>query len=302
MPVNRFGDYLLSLPERVVRSASALAGGLLREAGELALPARVRRTRLYFNLVETGLRFLIEEVGQVEGVYPKEGGSPSDFLLRRAAGHGVEWAGILAFHASPVWVMAALADLCGAGRSLIAEIAGALQQEGLLEAGTRFECVDQILDGLERSAARAAAAINTPPLDVAGLRAEWTALRNEARRIPPRNLPSVESLRRTWDALKAEAAAQNRPVFAVSSLMALGAVARIPENLRWLSRCARGAARRTGQALASALLDHYTETLEEIRRTGFLAYWSREYRPYLIAAAQQFSPRRRGSTHRLLRR
>jgi hypothetical protein len=49
--------YILSLPERVVRSASALAGGLLREAGEAALPLALRRTRLYRTMVEAVLRF-----------------------------------------------------------------------------------------------------------------------------------------------------------------------------------------------------------------------------------------------------
>jgi hypothetical protein len=55
------------LPERLLRSASALAGGLLREVGEAALPAAVRRTRLYQTMVEAVLRFLIEQVGEVEG-------------------------------------------------------------------------------------------------------------------------------------------------------------------------------------------------------------------------------------------
>jgi hypothetical protein len=40
------------------------------------------------------------------------------------------------------------------------------------------------------------------------------------------------------------------------------------------------------------LLDHYRETLAEIRRTGFLAYWRGQFRPYLKAAALQFSPKR----------
>lgn len=41
------GDYLISLPERVLRSTSAVAGGLLRELGDAAVPAAVRRTLLY---------------------------------------------------------------------------------------------------------------------------------------------------------------------------------------------------------------------------------------------------------------
>jgi len=294
--------YLLSLPERVVRSATALAGGLVRELGDVALPAAVRRTKLYKTLVEGTLRFLIEQVGQVEDAYPAEGRLAEDFALRRAAGNGIELVGILTFRASPVWVMAALADLSGAGRQLIQEIAESLKQDGLLDRETKFENVDQILDGLEKTAGRVAEAINSPPLDVAALRQEWEAICRQAAAIPPRNLPSVEMLRQSWDDLNKEAAAQNRSVFHLSSLLALSAIGHLPENLRWLSHCARLAARRTGQVFAGALLDHYAVTLKEIRSTGYLNYWTREFRPYLRAAAGQFSPRRVSLTERFLRR
>ena len=95
-------EYLVSVPERVVRSATALAGGLLREIGDVALPAFVRKTRLYNSLVESTLRFMIEQVGQVEGAYPSETKLAEDFLLRRTAGNGLELIGVLTFRASPV--------------------------------------------------------------------------------------------------------------------------------------------------------------------------------------------------------
>ena len=294
--------YLASVPERALRSAAALGAGLVREIGEVALPGTVRRSRLYQNLVEGALRFLIEQVGGVEGVYPSEGKLAEDFVARRAAGNGIELVGIVTFRASPVWVMAALADLSGAGRHLIQEIAGTLQQEGLLEPGTRFETVDQMLEGLERSAARVASTINMPPLDVAGLRREWEAIRRDVASIPPPSMPSVEAVGQSWEALKKEAAAQGRPVFELSSVMALSAIARVPENVRWLSRCARSAARRTGQVFAGAMLDHYTTTLREIRETGYLPYFTREFRPYLRGAAGQFSPQRGTLTEKFLRR
>src|SRR2546429_8745431 len=113
--------YLVSLPERVVRSAAALAGGLIRELGDVTVPAAVRRTKTYQTMVEIALRFMIEQVGQVEGVYPSEGELASNFLLRRTAGHGIELAGLLAFRGSPGWVMAALADISGAGRRGVPE-------------------------------------------------------------------------------------------------------------------------------------------------------------------------------------
>src|SRR3569832_940691 len=102
--------YLLSLPERALRSLAAVSGGLLRETAQVALPASLRRTTLYHTMVDVALRFLIQEVGEVEGVYPTEGRLAEGFLLQRGASHGVELLGILAFHASPVWILAALAD------------------------------------------------------------------------------------------------------------------------------------------------------------------------------------------------
>src|SRR5262245_40313473 len=122
-------NYLLSLPERGVRSVSALVGGLLREVGEVSIPRTIRQSQLYLNLVEGTLRFLIEQVGQVKGVYPGQEKVSEDFLVRKAAGNGIELAGILAFRASPVWVLAALADASGAGRYLFREIAASLKDE-----------------------------------------------------------------------------------------------------------------------------------------------------------------------------
>jgi hypothetical protein len=301
-PSNRLKRYLLSLPERTVRSATAASAGLIRELGDVAVPAAVRRTSLYRNMVEGTLRFLIETVGEVEGTFPEEGKLGPEFALRRAAGNGIEMAGILAFRASPVWVMAALADVSGAGRQLIQEIARSLKEEGLLEPDTEFETVDHILTGLEDASGRVADAVNTPPLDVASLRKEWHEIQTRVRKIPPSRLPTAERLWDGWRDLRAEAAAQERSVFQLSSLMAVSALGSLPESARWLSSSAATAAKSTGQMFASPLLDHYRDTLGEIHREGFIPYWSRQFGPYLRAAAAQFSPGRRSLTERLLDR
>ena len=297
----RVTRYLVSLPERLVRSAAALAGGLIRELGDITVPAAVRRTKTYQMMVDIALRFLIEQVGQVEGVYPSEGELADNFLLRRTAGHGIELAGLLAFRASPVWIMAALADISGAGRQIVQEISEALKDEGLLERDAKFENIDQLLDGLEQTTGRAAELFNAPPMDVDGLRKEWGAFRQSIAKIPPRNLPSAELVRRHWEELKLEAAAQGRSVFQLSSIMAVSAVSRAPETLLRLARAANRAVWRTGQLFAGSVLEHYSRTLNDIRERGYAAYWAEAFRPYLRAAAGQFSPKRRSLTDRLLR-
>jgi hypothetical protein len=298
----RFTPFLLSLPERALRSATALAAGLVREIGEVTIPQSVRRGQLYRNLVDATLRFLIEQVGGVEGVYPGEEKLTEDFLLRRTAGNGIELIGILAFRASPVWVLAALADASGGGRYLIKEIAGALKEADLLDKETEFVTVDQMLDGLEASAGRLATTINTPPLDVKTLRQEWEAVRRDLAKIPPRRLPSVDTLRDVWAEMKSEAKQQNRTLFEISTVMALSTIAAIPQKTRWLSASAKLAVGKTGSVVAGVILDHYRTTLAEIRQTGYLRFAVRQFRPYLYGAVSQFSPRRRTLTERLLDR
>jgi len=288
--------YLLSFPERVVRSVLGLGAGVAREVGEVALPDGVRHSQLYQNLVEATLRYVIEQVGGAEGVYGPDGAQPDDFLARRTVGNAVEVLGMVAFRASPVWILAALADVCGMGRQLIPEISDALKAQGLLDGDTQFDTVDQMLDGLERTSSRIAATINAPPLDVPGLRKEWEAIREEARSLTPASLPSRDTIASLWGQLKAESARQERSVFETSSVMALSATRALPGTVRWLSTSARVGAARTGHVFGAALLDHYRQTLNEIQQAGYLTYAGRQFGPYVRAAVHQFSPKRRTLT------
>ena len=294
---------MLSLPERIVRSIVGLGAGVTREVGDVVLPAGVRDTQLYRSLVDTTLRFLIEQVGSVEGAYAGDDESlPDNFLVRRTAGNAIELLGIVAFRASPVWALAALADVSGAGRRLIPEIAAALKAEGLIDSDADVTTVDQLLEGLEGTSGRLAETVNTPPLDVKGLRDEWDAIKREAQSLLPSSLPSVASLERVWGQLKEESQRQGRSVFETSSMMAVSTARGLPEGVRWLSSSAIVSARRTGQVVGAALLDYYTTTLNDIRSIGFATYAGRQMRPYLRAAASQFSPSRRTLTDRLIDR
>ncbi len=292
--------YLLSFPERVVRSALGLSAGVAREVGEVVLPDAVRETHLYQHLVETTLRLLIEQVGGAEGVYPAAEPLPDGFLVRRTAGNVVEALGIVAFRASPVWVLAALADLAGMGRHLIPQIAEALAKKGLLDGDGEFTSVDQLLDGLERTSSRLAGTVNTPPLDVASLRAEWQALRHDARGLPGASLPSGETIGALWAQLTKEATRQDRSIFETSSAMAVSALQAMPEGARWFAHSARVGATRTGAIVGTLLLEHYRDTLAEIRHAGYATYVSRQVAPYVRAAASQFSPERQTLTERAL--
>ena len=295
-------SYLASFPERLIRSTVGLGAGVAREVGDVVIPESIRQGQLYQNLVATTLRFFIEQVGGAQGVYKTDEKLGEDFLVRRAAGNVLELAGIVAFRASPVWVLAALADLSGIGRHLIPEIGDALKAEGLLDKDADFSSVDQVLDGLEKTSTRLASTVNTPPLDVASLRLEWNALREEARSLAPADLPSSESIGHLWTQLKNEASAQDRTVFEMSSMLAVSAAGKLPAGVRWLSASSKTAASRTSGIIGSALLEYYARTLADVRQIGFITFTGRQLRPYVQAAIAQFSPKRPTLTQRLIER
>ena len=294
--------YAASLPERLVRSASALAAGTVREMATVALPIGFRRGRLYRSLVDVTLQFLIEDVGGVQSAQPSEQKLGEDFLLRRAAGNGIELMGVIAFRVSPVWVLAALADVAGFGRQLIPEIAESLKKEGLLAPDESFATMDQLLSGLERSSGHLAETVNTPPLDVAGLREEWRKFVGEARQLPAPQLPSASTVTRLWQDLRATAEREQRSVFEVSSLLAIAAVGELPERARVLSKSAAIVLRHGGAAVSNALLEHYRQSLLELREVGFLRYGVRQLAPYTHAAIGAFAPDRETLTGKLLDR
>ena len=294
--------YLLSLPERAIRSALGFTAGLLREIGEVALPRTVRRGQLYKSLLDTTLRYVIEQVAGAKGVYRTEVSQAQDFLARRSVGHGIELLGIAAFRISPVWVFAALADLSGLGRRLIPEIAEALKEEGLLEKEAQFESVNQLLDSFAKTSSRLAQTINAPPIDVPRLRKEWADIRLQARGLKPVDLPSFKDISSRWEALKDEAARQGRSIFEISSVMAISAVRALPDRALWLSSSTRVGASRTGKLFSAAILEDYSHTLDELREVGYITYARQQLSPYLRACVDQFSRRQRSMTERLIER
>jgi hypothetical protein len=261
--MKRPARYLLSLPERSLRALTALSAGLLRESGEITLPPSFRRTRLYQSIVDQTLRFLIERIGKVEGTYDTTEPLPEDFLVRRTAGNGIDLLSLAVFHASPVWVLAGLADLSGAGGKLLGEIALTLEKEGWLDGADSVRTATDLLDGLERGSAHLADNFNTPPLNRQALMREWESLKKVVA-----NRETVEA---DWEQLKSIAAAQKKPLMEVSTAVALNTL-----------RCGR-------KMWADPILEHYSKTLGEMNEIGFAAYASREMRPYWRAAVANFA-------------
>ena len=85
--------YALSLPERYVRGLSALLGGIFKETTEILVPNFVKDTTSYNILVGNILRFTVENIGGVKGVYDDDG-LEGEFATRKLIGNAIEGVGI----------------------------------------------------------------------------------------------------------------------------------------------------------------------------------------------------------------
>jgi aconitate hydratase len=269
--------YALGLPERIVRTGAAAGGGAVTETAELVLPRLVRRSRLYEATAKNLLRITVELVGGVERAAPEDAveSSPGKLAVRKTFGNAVELGSIAAFGFSPLWLLAAAADVTRGTRVYLDAFVSELKGAGVVAADTQFGSVDELLAALEGASGTTARLIDIPPLEVESLRRSLSDLRSDAT-----SLPSPQELAAVYDALVREADRERRSLLEVSVGIGIAFF---------------NSARHVGR---QHVLDPYREDLQPVRQEGFGAYARRVGRPYADAVGRHFDPGRKTLTER----
>ena len=271
-------NFVLSLPERLVRSLAAVLGGGVHETAELMLPRFVRRSHLYEATAKNLLRVTVELVGGVEQRDP-ELPDAGEVAVRKGAGNAVELGSIAAFGFSPLWLLAAASDVAHGTRTYLDALVAELKAAGVLAQETEVGSTGELLDALERGSGTAARMIDLPPLELTELRRSIAELRGSAR-----SLPTPHELAAVFAALRTAAARERRSVLEVSQ----GA------GLAFLL-----SARSVGR---EHLVTPYREDWRPLRNEGFAAYARRIAGPYREAVAGHLDGERPSVTERLLGR
>jgi hypothetical protein len=275
-------SFLLSLPERLVRALAALLGGTLHEMFQLALPRVVRRSRLYEATAKNLLRVTIELVGGVAPQAPPElehEPDPTRLAVRKTAGNVMELGSIAAFGFSPLWVLAAAADVTGGSRAYLDALVGELVREGILADGGEVRSVDQLLAALQGVSGTSARMIDIPPLEVAALRSSLDDMRRDAS-----GLPSQDELARVYQAVRQAAEREGMSMLDVSVGIGFAFF---------------NSARKVGR---QHVLDPYSHDLRPLRDEGFGGYARRVSRPYADALARHLDAGNPSLTERGLSR
>jgi hypothetical protein len=270
--------YVTSLPERVMRAAVALVGGLVYETAEVLLPHWLRRSYLYQSTIARLLRITIEMIGGVSAVAPAGALPAQALLVRKTVGNTIELASFLAIGWSPLWLLAAAADLTGGTRVYLRALVAELRGAGVLPTESTIASVEDLLTTLERSSGLIADTIDVPPLNLPEMRASWQALQQHIG-----ELPDAERLAALFGDLEQVAAREGQSLAGLSGVIGMGAV-------------------RAGLQLGTVyVFEYYRQALRSIAQEGLVRYLRRVSRPYRAQIVRHLDPRSPTYTERLLR-
>src|SRR5262245_31122955 len=204
----------LSMPERLARTIAAIAGGLAHETASLVLPRLVRRSRLYEATAKNLLRITVELVGGVAPSVPptpEVEPDPGKLAVRKGAGNVVELGSIAAFGFSPLWLLAAAADVTHGSRIYLDTFVAELKGAGVIRRESSFKSVDELLGALEGVSGTSARLIDIPPLELEALKRSLADLRRDTT-----GLPTPAELARLLDGLRRTAVRERRSMLEVS--------------------------------------------------------------------------------------
>ncbi len=294
--------YGVSLPERLVRSLAAGVGGAVKETADFALPGMVKRTTLYSIFLERALRFIVEDVGQVEGAYEADN-EEEGFFLRKIVGNFVEVAGLMTLHASPLWILAIAGDAAFGARTYLDLLVEELKSKGVLEdADTEdtIESVAALLARLEKLSAAGALAIDLPPTEIAALKEMALEARAELAGAAQDAAAFAKEADELLDPMREIAEREGVSLFDVSALMGMRAARTVSGAAVKSAPFAWAAAGAGYRMVNEEVFSYYSITLDEVRGNGFYASLRESYAPYAGTVMSHFKPGRSTLTDQLL--
>jgi hypothetical protein len=288
--------YTMSLPERVVRSMVAVAGGATKIISDSVLPESLRGTRTYGALIGNAQRFIIEKVAEVEGVYEADAGAlPDDYVPRKVAGNVMEAAGMFSIHLSPLWVFAIASDVAGGSRKYLSRLTEELRQDGVIDESTNVSSIDELLGAIGAVSDDSADVFDAPPIT----RADVEKLRNQLvggygnvfSRVTDL-MPRIDTM---WDQMQTLADPQ-KGMASLAGLMSMDVGKMGGQAVNGILAVGRV----TTDMVGENMLDSYAKSLERVQRDGLAACIDEATQPYVNAFYKQYNRAQKSWTERAM--
>jgi hypothetical protein len=295
--VRDFLLYGLSLPERTLRSASGVVGGVLRESASLLVPQAFQNSKTYNMMVRQMLDFLAVDIGGVQGkIDPAAPPQVEDFVARRTVGSFLDLASMATFHLSPMLLLAVVSDVAYGSKTYLTELAAELKSQGVIAQDSTIDHVDDLLAAVAATTKNTASAFETPPFSLGGLKQTIDQTRQAVQSLDPASVLPQAEVQRLWNEIREVATSQGVHPLAISGAMTLYSL----EKIGTVGRGALSTVRALGVLMDRHVLEHYKTALGAIRSQGLYATLAQTSKPYINAVWMNFSVRKDTITEGLL--
>ena len=292
--------YTLSIPERYIRGLTALTGGMLKETSDLVLPDFVRDTTTYNIFVGNLLRFAVENVGGVKGLYDDDS-LEGEYATRKLLGNAIEGVGIATVHVSPLWVFAFFADSVKGGQVYLDRLQDELVEKGYIESNKLSSSLQELLDGLEKTTSSFAQNIDTPPLSRADVMGNVNEIRESIGELFSRAGKTAGDLTNEVSNIMQDfldtATEEGQSLLELGGVLTLQATSRAKQA----AGVAVTAPQVAGKMLYENILGYYKDTLSDIHEHGYARVVSETIDPYGNAIISQFSTDKETWTEKIFR-
>jgi hypothetical protein len=296
-PITERLGYVASLPERALRTGTGLLGGMVRESASLLVPRSFQNSRTYSVMVRQMLDFLVHDVGRVASSQQSTSSSDVDnFVARKAVGNFIDMASLATLHVSPVLFLAALSDLAYGSQVYLNELSAELKAQGVIDQDARIDHVNDLLSAVSDASAATTTVFNTPPLSVQALRATIDETRAAIGSADLKQILPQADIQKMWDAMRDVSRRDGVGLLAVSGAVTMGALGKVAS----IGHGALSTVKVAGSLFDRHVLDHYVQSLKEIRSKGFYASLAETSEPYFNALWQNFQPKQSTLTEDLI--
>ncbi len=295
--LRRVFNYSASLPERTFRSASALAGGFVRESANWLVPSAFRNSKSYSIFVQQTLAFLVNDIG---GVRRKPTGQEPDqeqvVLARKTVGNLLDMTTLATFHLSPLTILAVFSDVAYGSKVYLEQLSDRLKAKGIIDENTTIDRAADLVHALQAASGKAAGMFDQPPISIEGLSKTIDEIQQSIHVIEPTAILPKAEIDQMWRQIELAAKEQNASLWDVSATISVVALNQIQ---------AVGQGSIVGLEIAGSLfqqhiIQHYWDGLRQIEREGLLPTLSSASKPYLEAVWANFTMDHKTWTEQLL--
>lgn len=298
-------SYYASLPERTLRSAGALAGGLVRESANWSLPSAFRNSRSYSIFVRQMLDFVCNDLGGVRrsrstaqsaAEQSEVQAHDQTFLARKTVGNLLDMSALATFHLSPLAVLAIFSDVAYGSQIYLRRLSERLKEQGIIDSETTIDSASDLISALEKASGKAAGVFDRPPISIDGLRKTIEETQQAVANIDPMKLLPRAEIDQLWRQMELAAAQQNASIWDVSATISWVAL----NQIHSLAQGTMVGLELANNLFQDEIVKHYWSGLRSIERDGLLPTLSQASQPYLEAVWTNFKMDHKSWTEQLL--